>query len=129
LIGRYCTEAALSFGGVLLSFSLAHVQATPSFAHKIHKSLPSQGLSLKIRCLFAFNRRGTPFTMSRFCSFFVTLSLFCLGNASTAVFTTTFPDTYVGLSLNISWKGALPPSNITLEKGSEPLPDYQIVSM
>jgi hypothetical protein len=67
--------------------------------------------------------------MSQLFSFFVTLSLFCLGNASTAVFTTTFFDTYVGSSLNISWKGALPPSNITLEKGSNALVDYDIVSM
>ncbi|KAF8846663.1 hypothetical protein BDZ45DRAFT_734100 [Acephala macrosclerotiorum] len=65
--------------------------------------------------------------MSRLFSFFVTLSLFYLGNASTAVFTTTFYDTYAGLSVNISWKGALPPSNITLENGTTAHIDYDIV--
>ncbi|KAH8691505.1 hypothetical protein BGW36DRAFT_53801 [Talaromyces proteolyticus] len=66
--------------------------------------------------------------MLRFCSFFVvSLSLFSLGNASTAVFTTDFPDCDVGTSLNLSWKGAFPPSNISLDRGTYLLPDFGVV--
>ncbi|KAH8811242.1 hypothetical protein F5884DRAFT_749635 [Xylogone sp. PMI_703] len=66
--------------------------------------------------------------MSLVLSFFVTLSLFRLGNASTATFTRTFPNTYAGSSINITWKGAVrPPTYISLEFEYNASADFGIV--
>lgn len=68
--------------------------------------------------------------MLQFCSVFVvSLSLISLVNASTAVFTSDFPDCDAGTDLNITWTGAFPPSNISFDQGTYLAPDFQVVSM